>query len=121
MSATLIFLHLARYVALLLWGIPHGAFRHRARLRGQLAASPCGIGLKNRWKAFLAGVAGITALLQSGAGYCIDVDELGPGRFDCLVPALAVTLGAIWGRHSIVQILTCQHHRSGAPSLYWPA
>ena len=56
MSVTMTLLHLAGYVALLLWGIH---MVHTGILRGiggQLRQA-LGVGLRNRWKAFLAGLA----------------------------------------------------------------
>ena len=104
MSATLIFLHLARYVALLLWGM-HMVHSGIVRAFGGNLRQALGIGLKNRWKAFLAGV-GITALLQSSTATALMSTSFIAGGFITLVPALAVTLGANVGTTLIVQILT---------------
>ena len=62
MPATSILLQLAARGAAAV-GHAHGAYWHRARLGGNLRQM-LGIGLNNRWRAFLAGM-GITALLQS--------------------------------------------------------
>ena len=65
-----------------------------------------GIGLNNRWKAFLAGTAASPALLQSSTATALMTTELHRRRPMTLVPALAVTLGANVGTTLIVQLLT---------------
>lgn len=104
MPATLILLHLAGYVALLLWGmhmVHSGVVRAFGGSLRQFLAS----GLKYRWKAFLAGV-GITALLQSSTATALMTTSFIAAGFVSLVPALAVTLGANVGTTLIVQVLT---------------
>src|SRR5262252_7370634 len=63
------------------------------------------VGLKSRWKAFLAGM-GITALLQSSTATALMSTSFIAAGFMTLVPALAVTLGANVGTTLIVQVLT---------------
>ena len=62
MPATFILLHLAGFVALLLWGM-HMVHTGIVRAFGGNLRQMLAIGLNNRCKAFLAGL-GITALLQ---------------------------------------------------------
>ena len=104
MPATLILLHLAGYVALLLWGmhmVHSGIVRAFGGARRQVLAT----GLKSRWTAFLAGM-GITALLQSSTATALMSTSFIAAGFMTLVPALAVTLGANVGTTLIVQVLT---------------
>ena len=104
MPATLILLHLAGFVALLLWGMHMGT-----RASCVLSAATCDrrspSGLKNRWKAFLAGL-GITALLQSSTATALMSTSFIAAGFMTLAPALLVTLGANVGTTLIVQLLT---------------
>jgi phosphate:Na+ symporter len=97
-------LHLAGDVALLLWGmhmVHSGVIRaFGADLRQFLA-----IGLRSRWKAFLAGL-GITALLQSSTATGLMATSFIASGLMELVPALAVVLGANVGTTLIVQVLT---------------
>ncbi|MGE0769814.1 MAG: Na/Pi cotransporter family protein [Hyphomicrobiaceae bacterium] len=101
---TSILLHLAGFVALLLWGmhmVHTGIVRaFGGHLRGILA-----VGLKTRVKAFLAGL-GITALLQSSTATALMSTSFIAAGFMTLTPALAVTLGANVGTTLIVQLLT---------------
>ncbi len=104
MSTTMVLLHIAGYVALLLWGIrmvETGIIQaYGSELRHFLS-----IAIKNRWKAFAAGL-GITALLQSStATGLMTAGFLASGVME-LVPALAVILGANVGTTLIVQVLT---------------
>ncbi len=104
MSTTMILLHIAGFVALLLWGIrmvETGIVQaYGSELRHFLS-----IAIKNRWKAFAAGL-GITALLQSStATGLMTASFLASGVME-LVPALAVILGANVGTTLIVQVLT---------------
>src|SRR5258708_20680832 len=104
MSVTMTLLHLGGYVALLLWGI-HMVHTGIVRGFGGQLRQVLGVGLRNRWKAFLAGL-GITALLQSStAAGLIATSFIARGLMD-LVPALAVMLGANVGTTLIVQELT---------------
>src|SRR5262245_5658713 len=104
MSVTFILLHLAGFVALLLWGmhmVHTGIVRAFGGNLRQLLAS----GLNNRFKAFLAGM-GLTALLQSSTATALMSTSFVAAGFITLVPALAVTLGANVGTTLIVQVLT---------------
>jgi phosphate:Na+ symporter len=104
MSVTFILLHLAGFVALLLWGmhmVHTGIVRAFGGNLRQLLAS----GLNNRCKAFLAGM-GLTALLQSSTATALMATSFVAAGFITLVPALAVTLGANVGTTLIVQVLT---------------
>jgi len=97
-------LKLAGSVALLLWGVhmvSTGVQRaFGAKLRGYLSRA-----LRNRFKAFLAGL-GITALLQSSTATGLMVTGFAASGVVDLVPALAVMLGANVGTTLIVQILS---------------
>lgn len=104
MPATLILLHLAGFVALLLWGM-HMVHTGIVRAFGGHLRQVLVIGLKDRWKAFLAGM-GITALLQSSTATALMSTSFVAAGFMSLVPALAVTLGANVGTTLIVQVLT---------------
>jgi phosphate:Na+ symporter len=104
MPATLILLHLAGFVALLLWGM-HMVHSGIVRAFGGHLRQILAVGLKNRWKAFLAGM-GITALLQSSTATALMSTSFVAAGFITLVPALAVTLGANVGTTLIVQVLT---------------
>ncbi len=101
---TLILLHLAGFVALLLWGM-HMVHSGIVRAFGGNLRQILAIGLKSRFKAFLAGV-GITALLQSSTATSLMSTSFIAAGFMTLVPALAVTLGANVGTTLIVQVLT---------------
>lgn len=104
MPATLILLHLAGFVALLLWGM-HMVHTGIVRAFGGQLRKALAIGLKSRWKAFLAGL-GITAVLQSSTATALMSTSFIAGGFMTLVTALAVTLGANVGTTLIVQVLT---------------
>ena len=104
MSATFILLHLAGLVALLLWGL-HMVHTGVVRASGGNLRQILAIGLKNRWKAFLAGL-GVTAILQSSTATALMSTTFIAGGFMTLVSALAVTLGANVGTTLIVQVLT---------------
>jgi phosphate:Na+ symporter len=97
-------LKLAGSVALLLWAIhmvQSGVQRaFGAKLRGFL-----GHALRNRFKAFLAGI-GVTAILQSSTATGLMVTGFAAGGLVELVPALAVMLGANVGTTLIVQLLS---------------
>ena len=104
MDLSVTLLNLAGAVALLLWGVhmvQTGVQRaFGARLRGFL-----GNALRNRFKAFLAGV-GVTALLQSSTATGLMVTGFTASGLVELVPALAVMLGANVGTTLIVQVLS---------------
>ena len=104
MNFPLTLIDLAGTVALLLWGVRmvqtgvQRAFGPRLRLI--LAGA-----LRNRFKAFLAGL-GVTAVLQSSTATGLMVAGFAAGGLVDLVPALAVMLGANVGTTLIVQVLS---------------
>jgi phosphate:Na+ symporter len=104
MPATFALLHLAGYIALLLWGM-HMVHSGIVRAFGGHLRQALAIGLQSRWKAFFAGM-GITALLQSSTTTALMSTSFIAAGFMTLVPALAITLGANVGTTIIVQILT---------------
>jgi phosphate:Na+ symporter len=97
-------LKLAGSVALLLWAVhmvQTGVQRaFGAKLRGFL-----GTALRNRLKAFLAGL-GVTAVLQSSTATGLMVTGFTASGLVDLVPALALMLGANVGTTLIVQLLS---------------
>jgi phosphate:Na+ symporter len=95
---------LAGSVALLLWGI-HMVQTGIQRAFGAKLRSFLGGALRNRFKAFLAGM-GVTAILQSSTATGLMVTGFAAGGFVDLVPALAVMLGANVGTTLIVQVLS---------------
>ena len=97
-------LKLAGSVALLLWGI-HMVQTGVQRAFGARLRSFLGVALKNRFKAFFAGL-GVTAVLQSSTATGLMVTGFAAGGLVDLVPALAVMLGANVGSTLIVQILS---------------
>ena len=100
---TIVLLHLAGFVALLLWGM-HMVHTGIVRAFGGSLRQILTIGLKARFKAFLAGL-GITALLQSSTATALMSTSFIAAGFMTLTPALAVTLGANVGTTLIVQLL----------------
>jgi phosphate:Na+ symporter len=104
MPATFALLHLAGYVALLLWGM-HMVHSGIVRAFGGHLRQALAVGLQSRWKALLAGM-GITVLLQSSTATALMSTSFIAAGFMTLVPALAVTLGANVGTTLIVQVLT---------------
>lgn len=97
-------LNLAGSVALLLWGV-HMVQTGVQRAFGARLRSFLGRALRNRGKAFLAGI-GVTALLQSSTATGLMVTGFAAGGLVELVPALAVMLGANVGTTLIVQLLS---------------
>lgn len=97
-------LNLAGMVALLLWGV-HMVSTGVQRAFGARLRSFLGNALRNRFKAFLAGM-GITAILQSSTATGLMVTGFVAGGLVELVPALAVMLGANVGTTLIVQVLS---------------
>jgi phosphate:Na+ symporter len=95
---------LAGSVALLLWGV-HMVGTGIQRAFGAKLRSFLGNALRNRFKAFLAGV-GVTALLQSSTATGLMVTGFAAGGLVEIVPALAVMLGANVGTTLIVQLLS---------------
>ena len=104
MSGTLILLHLAGNVALLLWGM-HMVQTGILRAFGSDLRRVLSTGLQNRFRAFLAGL-GITAAIQSSTATALMAAGFMAGGFMTLVPALAVVLGANVGSTLIVQVLS---------------
>ena len=95
---------LAGSVALLLWGV-HMVQTGVQRAFGAKLRSFLGSALRNRFKAFFAGI-GVTALLQSSTATGLMVTGFAAGGLVDLVPALAVMLGANVGTTLIVQVLS---------------
>jgi phosphate:Na+ symporter len=95
---------LAGSVALLLWGV-HMVQTGVQRAFGAKLRSFLGGALRNRFKAFFAGI-GVTALLQSSTATGLMVTGFAAGGVVDLVPALAVMLGANVGTTLIVQVLS---------------
>jgi phosphate:Na+ symporter len=97
-------LKLAGSVALLLWGV-HMVGTGVQRAFGAKLRSFLSSALRNRFKAFLAGM-GTTAVLQSSTATGLMVTGFAAGGLVDLVPALAVMLGANVGTTLIVQLLS---------------
>ena len=97
-------LQLAGSVALLLWGV-HMVQTGVQRAFGAKLRRFLGTALRNRVRAFLAGI-GVTAILQSSTATGLMVTGFAAGGLVDLVPALAVMLGANVGTTLIVQMLS---------------
>jgi phosphate:Na+ symporter len=95
---------LAGSVALLLWGV-HMVGTGVQRAFGARLRSFLGSALRNRFKAFLAGM-GVTAALQSSTATGLMVTGFTASGLIDLAPALAVMLGANVGTTLIVQVLS---------------
>ena len=95
---------LAGSVALLLWGV-HMVQTGIQRAFGARLRSFLGGALRNRFRAFLAGM-GVTAILQSSTATGLMVTGFAAGGLVDLVPALATMLGANVGTTLIVQVLS---------------
>lgn len=95
---------LAGAVALLLWGV-HMVTTGVQRAFGAKLRSFLGQALRNRFRAFLAGV-GVTAALQSSTATGLMVTGFAASGLVDLVPALAVMLGANVGTTLIVQAMS---------------
>jgi len=104
MELSVTLLKLAGSVALLLWGV-HMVGSGVQRAFGAKLRSFLSHALRNRFKAFLAGL-GITAALQSSTATGLMVTGFAAGGLVDLVPALAVMLGANVGTTLIVQVLS---------------
>ncbi len=104
MSATTTLLHLAGYVALLLWGV-HMVQTGVMRAFGGSLRKFITERLGNRLGAFAAGVS-VTALMQSSTATGMLTNGFISGGVIGLVPALAVMLGANVGTTLIVQVMT---------------
>jgi len=95
---------LAGSIALLLWGT-HMVQTGIQRAFGPNLRTFLGHALRDRFRAFLAGI-GVTAILQSSTATGLMVAGFAAGGLVDLVPALAVMLGANVGTTLIVQILS---------------
>jgi phosphate:Na+ symporter len=104
MSGTITLLHLAGYVALLLWGV-HMVQTGIMRAYGGVLRKFITERLGNRFSAFAAGV-GVTALMQSSTATGMLTGGFISSGVISLVPALAVMLGANVGTTLIVQVMT---------------
>ncbi len=104
MNIVLTLADLAGSVALLLWGIRMVQTGIQRALGAQLRRF-LSHALRNRFKAFLAGI-GVTAILQSSTATGLMVTGFAAGGLVGLVPALAVMLGANVGTTLIVQVLS---------------
>src|ERR1700688_3551935 len=104
MDFPLTLMDLAGSVALLLWGV-HMVQNGVQRAFGAKLRSFLGSALRNRFKAFLAGI-GVTAVVQSSTATGLMVTGFAAGGLVDLVPALAVMLGANVGTTLIVQVLS---------------
>ncbi|WP_230532652.1 Na/Pi cotransporter family protein [Microvirga roseola] len=104
MSATAVLIHLLGEIALLLWGI-NMVNSGVQRAFGSDLRWFLGMGLKTRFRAFLAGL-GVTTVLQSSTATALMVASFTAGGAVDLVPALAVMLGANVGTTLIVQVLS---------------
>jgi phosphate:Na+ symporter len=91
-------------VALLLWGL-HMVHSGIVRAFGANIRRMLAIALRNRFKAFLAGV-GVTAVLQSSTATALMVTSFAAEGMVNLVPALAMLLGANVGTALVVQALS---------------
>ncbi len=104
MTEAWLLLELAGYAALLLWGlhmVQSGILRaYGSRLRQRL-----GVGLANRRRGFLAGLA-VTAVLQSSTATAFMVTSFCAGGAVALVPGMAAMLGANVGTALMVQVLS---------------
>ncbi|HEV3397498.1 MAG TPA: Na/Pi cotransporter family protein [Xanthobacteraceae bacterium] len=99
-----VFLDLLGGVSLLLWGL-HMVRSGIVRAFGSDLRRFLGAALRNRLRAFLAGLA-VTALLQSSTATALMTTAFAAGGLVALVPALAVMLGANVGTALIVQVLS---------------
>jgi len=104
MSFPVTLIDLAGFIALLLWGT-HMVQTGIQRTFGPKLRAVLGSALKNRFRAFLAGI-GVTAVLQSSTATGLMVAGFAAGGLVELVPALAVMLGANVGTTLIVQVLS---------------
>ena len=104
MEVPVTLLNLAGSVALLLWGV-HMVSTGIQRAFGAKLRVFLNSALRNRFKAFLAGL-GVTAILQSSTATGLMITGFAAGGYIDLVPALAVMLGANVGTTLIVQVLS---------------
>lgn len=103
MSFALSLVDLAGFIALLLWGT-HMVQTGVQRALGSDLRAVLGRALRDRGRAFLAGL-GVTAALQSSTATGLMTAGFAAGGLVELVPALAVMLGANVGTTLIVQLL----------------
>jgi len=101
--SSMILLDLLGGVALLLWGL-HMVHSGIVRAFGSDLRRLLGTALRNRFLAFLAGIA-VTALLQSSTATGLMTASFVTGGAVDLAPALAIMLGANVGTTLIVQAL----------------
>lgn len=104
MGPSLILLDLAGNVALLLWGL-YMVQSGVSRAFGTDIRRYLSIALRNRFKAFAAGLAA-TTVLQSSTATGMMAASFTSSRMVALVPALALMLGANVGTTLIVQVLS---------------
>ena len=104
MTLAINLIDLAGFIALLLWGT-HMVQTGIQRAFGSKLRTILGSALRNRFRAFLAGL-GVTAVLQSSTATGLMTAGFAAGGLMGLVPALAVMLGANVGTTLIVQILS---------------
>ena len=104
MSGTMTVLHLAGYVALLLWGV-HMVQTGIMRAFGSDLRRFMTLRLGDRYRAFAAGL-GVTALLQSSTATGMLTGGFASGGLIGLVPAFAMMLGANVGTTLIVQVMS---------------
>lgn len=104
MNAAAILVDFAGSIALLLWGtyMVKTGIQHAF---GPNLRSVLGRALRNRFRAFVAGM-GVTAALQSSTATGLMIAGFAAGGLVDLVPALAVMLGANVGTTLIVQVLS---------------
>src|SRR5436305_1961197 len=102
--ANVVLLDLLGGVSLLLWGL-HMVHSGFVRAFGSDLRRMLGTALRNRFRAFLAGIA-VTALLQSSTATALMAAAFAAGGLVSLVPALAIMLGANVGTALIVQLLS---------------
>lgn len=100
----MVLLDLMGGVALLLWGL-HMVHSGLVRAFGSELRRFLRLALKNRAKAFLAGV-GVTALLQSSTATALMVTSFAAEGMVGLVAALAIMLGANVGTTLVVQVFS---------------
>jgi phosphate:Na+ symporter len=99
-----VFLDLLGGVSLLVWGL-HMVRSGIVRAFGSDLRRLLGAALRNRVRAFLAGLA-VTAVLQSSTATALMTASFAAGGLVALVPALAIMLGANVGTALIVQVLS---------------
>ncbi len=104
MTFPLTLLNLAGAIALLLWG-SHMVQTGVQRAFGPKLRSFLGTALRNRFKAFFAGL-GVTTLLQSSTATGLMVTGFAATGMVDLAPALAIMLGANVGTTVVVQALS---------------